>query len=86
MTYLWAYLAVMNLAAFCSFGVDKRRARRKLWRIPERTLLLLALFGGSLGAVAGMLFFRHKTKHWYFRYLLPVFLAAHLAALWWLCF
>lgn len=57
------YLAVMNLAAFCMFGIDKSRARRGRWRIPERRLVAAALFGGSLGALAGMYVFHHKTRH-----------------------
>lgn len=56
------YLAVMNIAAFAAFGWDKMKARWGGWRIPERTLIALALFGGSVGAWAGMKYFRHKTK------------------------
>ncbi len=73
------YLAALNLAAFCAFGADKRRARRHAWRISERTLLLLALAGGSLGALCGMHAFHHKTRHWYFRWGLPAILLAHCA-------
>ena len=79
------YLAAINLAAFLTFGADKRRAKRNAWRVPERTLFLLALLGGSLGAVLGMRAFRHKTRHWYFRYGLPAILLAQLALAWWLC-
>ena len=78
-----AYLAAVNLIAFAVFGVDKRRAKRKQWRVPERTLFLLALLGGSLGAVCGMCTFHHKTRHWYFRYGLPTILLAHCAVLIW---
>ncbi len=76
---LSAYLAAINLAAFCVFGADKRRARHGAWRVPEKTLFLLALLGGSAGAIAGMYGFRHKTKHWYFRYGLPAILLAQCA-------
>ena len=76
---LAAYLLAVNLAAFITFGADKRRARRNEWRVPERTLFLLALAGGSLGAVCGMCAFHHKTKHWYFRFGLPAILLAHCA-------
>jgi len=75
-----AYLLLMNLAAFAVFGADKRRARRGAWRVPERTLFLLALLGGSVGALMGMRRFRHKTKHWYFRLGLPAILILQLAA------
>ena len=73
------YLLLMNLAAFAVFGADKRRARRGAWRVPEKTLFLLAIVGGSAGAIAGMRCFHHKTKHWYFRYGLPAILCAQLA-------
>ena len=53
------YLIIMNLAGFALMGLDKYKARRHLWRIPERTLFAASLLGG-------MYFFRHKTKHWYF--------------------
>lgn len=76
---LTAYLAAINLAAFLVFGADKRRAKKHQWRVPEKTLFLLALLGGSLGAVCGMCAFHHKTQHWYFRYGLPAILFAHLA-------
>ena len=81
---LAAYLAALNLAAFAAFGADKRRARRGAWRVPEKTLFLLALLGGSLGAVCGMCAFRHKTRHWRFRYGLPAILLAHCALMIWL--
>ena len=66
MVWLILYAVLINLAALIVFGVDKKRARRHEWRISERTLLLLALAGGSVGAMLGMLVFRHKTRKWYF--------------------
>ena len=78
--WLAAYLAVMNLAAFGAYGVDKRRARRGSWRIPERTLFLLPLLGGSVGALLGMHVFSHKTRHWYFRWGIPAIFLLQLAA------
>ncbi len=84
LTALLVYLAAINLAAFAVFGADKRRARRGEWRVRERTLFLLALLGGSLGAVCGMCAFHHKTRHWYFRYGLPAILLAQCAAAVWL--
>ena len=60
---LTIYLVCINLAAFAVMGADKRRARREAWRIRERTLFLLAIVGGSVGAIAGMYAFHHKTRH-----------------------
>ena len=74
------YLAIINLLAFALMGIDKRRAVRHAWRIPEKTLFLSALLGGSVGAIAGMHLFRHKTKHWYFRYGMPAILVLQLLA------
>ncbi len=79
---LTAWLAAVNLAAFAAMGLDKRRARNGAWRVRERTLFLLALAGGSVGAIAGMWLFRHKTRHWYFVLGLPAILALQLAAAW----
>lgn len=72
------YLILVNIAAFCLMGIDKRRAVKHMWRIPEKTLFLAALLGGSAGAIAGMQFFRHKTKHWYFKYGMPAILIAQV--------
>lgn len=69
-----AALVVVNLVEFALMGWDKRRARRSEWRVRERTFFLLALLGGALGGIVGMQVFRHKTKHWYFRYGLPAIL------------
>ena len=55
-------------------GVDKARARKRSWRIPESTLFVLAIIGGSVGSIAGMYIFRHKTRHWYFVYGMPAIL------------
>lgn len=83
---LWLYLIVINIVAFALMGADKRRARRNKWRIKERTLFLSALLGGSIGAIAGMQAFRHKTKHWYFVLGMPLILVLQVALavfLWW---
>jgi uncharacterized membrane protein YsdA (DUF1294 family) len=72
------YLTAMNLTGFVSMGVDKRKAVKKAWRIPERNLILIALFGGGIGSFLGMLAFRHKTKHIKFVILLPVAAAIYL--------
>ena len=81
---LTACLLAINLAAFIVFGVDKHRAKRHQWRVPEKTLFLLAILGGSVGAVCGMCAFHHKTQHWYFKYGLPAILFAHIALALWL--
>ena len=62
MKYFIIYLIVINLIAFLSMFIDKRKAEYGKWRIKEYTLFLLALLGGSIGAIAGMYTFRHKTK------------------------
>ena len=81
---LGLYLLAVNLAAFCLMGADNRRARREAWRISEKALFLPALLGGALGGFAGMRVFRHKTRHWYFRFGFPLLLVLQLALLGWL--
>lgn len=69
MKLIWIYLiflAVMSLIAFCFYGADKKKARKGQWRVKESVLLGLGVFGGAVGALAGMKVFHHKTKHWYF--------------------
>lgn len=81
------YLAAINVLALLVYGWDKLCAKRRgARRVPEKALFLLALLGGSVGAIAGMYLFRHKTRHWYFRYGLPLILLAQLALCAWLCF
>ena len=63
---LWLYYLCVNLLAFVCFGMDKRKAVKQYWRIPEKVLLGLAFLGGGAGALAGMRVFRHKTRKWYF--------------------
>lgn len=74
-------LWLINLLAFLMYGLDKRNARKGRWRIPENTLLGVAFIGGSLGALLGMYVFRHKTKHWNFKILVPLFLIIHILIL-----
>ena len=74
------YLGVINLIALLMMWSDKRRSKRPgARRVPEEVLFLSALLGGSLGAVLGMYAFRHKTKHWYFVWGMPLILLAQLA-------
>lgn len=73
-TYLPTYLLLLNIAAFLLFGWDKNLARRKLYRIAEKNLFLVAIAGGTVGAIIGMYFFRHKTRHTSFVWGLPLLL------------
>ena len=77
---LLIYLAAVNLFGLIIMGVDKSRAKRRKWRIPEATLFLVAIIGGSIGSIAGMYLFRHKTKHWYFVVGMPVILVLQIIA------
>ncbi|MCD7801965.1 MAG: DUF1294 domain-containing protein [Clostridiales bacterium] len=77
-SWIWLYLAIINVAGFAVMGADKRRARRGSWRIPERTLFAVALAGGSLGVLLGMRLFHHKTRHWYFVVGVPLILAVQV--------
>ena len=79
MALLWGLWACVNIGVFALYGVDKRRARRGEWRIPERTLLLGAWLLGGVGALAGMRVFRHKTKHRAFAVSAPIATALQLA-------
>jgi uncharacterized membrane protein YsdA (DUF1294 family) len=64
----------MNLVGFAMMGIDKRKAVNKLWRIPESTLFIVAIIGGSIGSIIGMRIFHHKTRKWYFVYGMPFIL------------
>lgn len=79
MKYLLIYLLIINLTSFFAMFLDKQKARRGKWRIPEKTLFLLAIIGGSLGTTLGMHTFHHKTKHWYFKFGMPLILIAQVA-------
>ena len=78
------YLLAVNLLAFILYGIDKKRASNREWRISERTLIGIAVIGGCIGAILGMHVFHHKTRHWYFRYGLPVILIIQVLLAW--CF
>lgn len=78
---LVCYAVICNLIAFAAFGLDKYRAVKGKWRISEHTLFLLALAGGSAGALAGMYCFRHKTRKYRFTISIPLILAAHVLLL-----
>ncbi len=69
---LYIFLALINLLGFAAAAADKHKARRNLWRIPEKTFFLIAAAGGCIGVYSGMLIFRHKTRRWYFMVGIPV--------------
>ncbi len=69
---------VMSLITFIFYAVDKRKAKKGAWRIPEATLLLLSFFFGALGGYLGMITLHHKTKHWYFQVVNIFSLAIHI--------
>ncbi len=79
MKFLYIYLLVINVVAFCFYGLDKWKAKHNRWRISEATLILSAVIGGSLGAFCGMNLFRHKTKHKKFMIGVPVILVIQIA-------
>lgn len=64
--YLLILFSALSVLAILLYASDKRKAKRKRWRIPEKLLLGVGFFGGAVGALIGMNLFRHKTKHWYF--------------------
>ena len=72
------YLLLINAIGFILMLVDKIKAKKKLWRIPEATLFLVAVIGGSIGSILGMYTFRHKTKHIKFIVGMPLILAAQI--------
>ena len=74
------YLVIVNVAAFCLYGIDKSAAIKQKQRIPNKVLLGMAVIGGSVAALAGMYTFRHKTKKWYYTVTVPVILLIQIAA------
>ncbi len=82
MKYLFFYFLVINFFAFVLYGIDKRKAKYGQWRISEKTLIGVAVIGGSAGAILGMCLFHHKTRHWYFRYGLPLIFVIQSVIVW----
>ena len=72
-------LFIWNIAVFLTYYSDKRRSIKRQWRIPEATLIIMALAGGGLGAICGMYLIRHKTKHLKFQILVPLALVLQIA-------
>ena len=79
MSCLTYYLLAINAVAFIMYGIDKYKAKKAKWRIPEATLLLLAVLGGSIGAWMGMKVWHHKTMHKKFKYGIPAILLIQIA-------
>lgn len=77
---LWIYLFIINVVAFSAMGIDKYKAAHKKWRIPEKSLFILAAIGGSIGGICGIYAFRHKTQHKKFTLGFPAILLAQLIA------
>jgi len=73
------YLTSINVATFITYGIDKLKAKRSKWRIREASLLLLAVLGGSIGALLGMKVWHHKTMHKKFKYGVPAILIVQMA-------
>ncbi|WP_209797250.1 DUF1294 domain-containing protein [Clostridium moniliforme] len=79
MSYLFKiYFIIINLIGFFSMLIDKEKAKKHKWRIPENTLIFIALIGGSIGSFIAMNFFRHKTKHFKFKVGIPIILIIQL--------
>lgn len=79
MQYFIYYWMIINIVAFFLMGIDKKKARTGAWRIPEKTLFLSAILGGSIGSICGMQLFRHKTKHKSFVIGMPTILVVQLS-------
>ena len=77
-------LLALNIITFIVYGIDKLKAKKGWWRIPETTLLLLAAIGGSIGAWLGMMVWRHKTQHLKFKYGVPAIILLQVAFVWWM--
>ena len=77
-TLLLIYIGAVNLIGFALMGIDKYKAKKRGFRIPEATLFIVAIIGGSIGSILGMHIFRHKTRHWYFVYGMPFILAVQI--------
>lgn len=77
--YIIGALLVWNLIVLLLYGIDKWKSKKGKWRISEKTLLFTAFFMGGIGAFFGMIIYRHKTKHWKFKILVPLFAILNIA-------
>ena len=80
-SFLIIYFIIINIVGFAMMGIDKRKAIKRAFRIPEATLFIVALIGGSIGSILGMQVFRHKTRHWYFAFGMPAILVVQIVLL-----
>ena len=80
------YLAIINVATFLTYGLDKWKAKRSKWRIREAALLTLAVLGGSIGAWLGMKVWHHKTQHKKFKYGIPAIIIVQAIIIWYFFF
>ena len=80
-SFLIIYFVIINIVGFALMGIDKRKAIKRAFRIPEATLFIVALIGGSIGSILGMQVFRHKTRHWYFAFGMPAILVVQIVLL-----
>jgi len=83
-SYVWIYLILINVISFISVGWDKRKAKKRRWRIPEKRLFILAIAGGALGVYFGMQHFRHKTQHRKFTVGIPVLIILNIVVFYYL--
>lgn len=73
------YVLAINLIAFLAYGIDKLKAKKNMWRIPEATLIWMAVVGGSIGAIIGMKVWHHKTLHKKFKFGIPAIIIIQIA-------
>lgn len=81
-----SYVLVLNIVGYAMMGIDKKRSIWGAWRISEASLFMTAFLGGSIGCILGMKHFRHKTRHWYFKYGMPAILLLQILLLLLICF
>lgn len=78
MNYLYVYILIINIISFCLIGIDKYFAKNNMYRISEKTLVIVSLLLGGIGSFIGMYFFRHKTKHKKFIIGIPIIILLNI--------
>jgi uncharacterized membrane protein YsdA (DUF1294 family) len=79
--YFCGYLLLINIYTFYLTYLDKYRAKHRKWRVPEKNFFILSILGGSIGTLISMKLFRHKTRHWYFKYGIPLIIVIQIIIL-----